>query len=536
MRSPVNSTTSFVINGSTETDSLTVNLATSPGARVTWNAGEGDDTLAITGGEFEFTTVSKLDDKGIINLDRYFIAFTKDQPIDLAAVTSSNLTLDLPDTADNATVTTIAEGVLLLSSSDEAPTFESVKFAVPVGNITIDAGDGNDRVVATTTTVPLVLVGGSGNDTLAGGSQNDTLAGGLGDDDLDGGGGTDVLTISQDGHLTITTTQTFGQGTDTFANIEQAVLKGGARNNRLDASLATIPVTLLGQAGNDTLLGGSAADVLNGGAGIDFAEVFGSNIVLTNASAPGASDETLIDLEGLLLVASARNSNIDASGYTLGPVIIVGSGGDDTLTGGPGDDLILAGAGNDSVVGGSGADFIRGGSGDDTLAGNAGDDTISGGRGRDLIDGNTDADILIGGGGPDTIRGGTGDDFLIGGGGRDSIDGDDGADTLFGGGGADDLAGGLGSVSLNGIARDDSFNQVVGRDTLIGGNRPAGRGFVQRPAAEPLFQAPPTDSSSEHDSEERESFGGSTDQDQAELSSEIDAAFADVLLPELLAL
>ena len=326
------------------------------------------------------------------------------------------------------------------------------------------------------------------------------------------------LTITEDGQLSITATQTFGQGTDTFANIEQAVLEGGSRNNRLDASLATIPVTLLGQAGNDTLLGGSAADVLDGGAGSDFAEVFGSNIVLTDGSVPGAGAETLIALEGLQLVAAARGSSIDASGYTLGSVTIIGSSGNDTLKGGSAGDMIMAGAGRDSVDGGNGADFITGGHGRDTINGNGGNDSVFGSGGQDLIDGGSESDVLIGGVGRDTIRGSDGTDRVFGGGDRDVIDGDSGADTLFGGNGRDNIAGGLGADRLNGVDRDDSFNQQVGPDLLIGGIRPAERGVLQRSAEQPDFQLPPASQSS------------------SENSDVIDEAFADVLLPELLEL
>ena len=385
-------------------------------------------------------------------------------------------------------------------------------------NVLLESGDDSADGSALTDAASLNLSGGLGDDTLKGGAGADSLDGGLGDDDLDGGGGVDVLKITEDGDLSITTTQTFGQGTDSFASIEQATLEGGSSNNRLDASSATIPVTLLGQGGNDVLLGGSAADVLNGGPGSDSAEIFGSTIVLTDGSVPGAGGEVLIELEGLQLVASARGSSIDASGYTLGPVTIIGSSGNDILKGGSANDLILAGAGRDSIDGGGGADFIAGGRGRDTINGNDGNDTIIGGGGRDLIDGGADSDALFGGNRADTIRGGDGTDFIFGGRGRDVIDGDGDADTLFGGNGRDNIAGGLGADRLNGIDRDDTFSQVVGRDTLIGGNRPAGRGFLERPVEEPTSQLPPVS----------QSF--------AERSEEIDDAFADPLLPELLEL
>ncbi|NQV27379.1 MAG: hypothetical protein HQ518_23775, partial [Rhodopirellula sp.] len=344
-------------------------------------------------------------------------------------------------------------------------------------------------------------------------------SGGEGSNDLNGGGGTDTLLVTGNTSLWITDSDAAGSGSDAHSGFERAILEGGAGNNRLDARQATIPVTLLGQSGNDTLLGGSGVDQLDGGDGIDYAEIVGSNIVLTDASAPGSDADSLISVEGLQLIAAASPSSIDASAYTLGPVIIVGSSGNDTLKGGAGNDLIVAGSGSDEVHGGAGDDFIRGGFGSDLLSGDAGDDTISGGGGRDVIDGGDDSDVVFGGRGPDTVRGGAGDDFVSGGAGRDSIDGDDGADTLIGGGGPDNLAGGNGSDTLNGTFRNDDFDDVVGRDTLIGGNRPEAHpapvSVKVRPTTEverPLFQSPPA------------------------LAEEIDEAFLEPLIPELLEL
>jgi subtilisin family serine protease len=452
--------------------------------------------------------------------------------------------------ADNLTLSIVSTDLVITDPDNVLIANVGVQISdnevhVPLATITNQRivtthNQGNDRLnaVGVSSALSLEAAGGPGDDTLTGGSQNDTLSGGAGDDDLDGGGSgdVDVLSITENGHLSITTTQTLGQGTDTFANIEQAVLEGGSLNNRLDASQATIPVTLLGQSGNDTLLGGSADDVLDGGEGIDFAEVFGSNIVLINGSAPGAGGETLIALEGLQLVASVRGSNIDASGYTLGPVTIIGSSGGDTLKGGSGDDLILAGAGRDSVSGGGGADFIAGRQGNDTITGDAGNDTIRGSRGRDDIDGGADADVLSGGSGRDTIRGGDGADFANGNGGRDQIDGDDGADTLFGGGGADNIAGGLGADRLDGVDRDDTFSQVVGQDTLFGGNRPSERRIQNRPALEPDFQLPPASATADDVSILPASGNSVSRPSESDSTMEIDTAFSAPLLAELLEL
>lgn len=125
-------------------------------------------------------------------------------------------------------------------------------------------------------TVPVLLSGDVGNDTLLGGSKSDIINGGDGDDVLsggasndliEGGAGTDYLFEKADTNFTVngvTITSTI-TGTDTPTNVERLVLIGGGGANKLDAALASIPVVLIGGSGNDTLLGGTVADTLSGG-------------------------------------------------------------------------------------------------------------------------------------------------------------------------------------------------------------------------------------------------------------------------------
>ena len=390
------------------------------------------------------------------------------------------------------------------------------------GRIIIDMGMGNDLLDATELRrLALTVHGGAGNDSIFGGTEDDQLFGdagddlidgGAGDDNLDGGAGLDSLQLSTDAHLSIRSNTTSGNGSDRFISFEQAVLIAGSSNNRLDASLSEIPVTLRGQGGSDTLLADVATDQLDGGDGIDFAEMTGTNIILTNDSIP-----ELTSVEGLLLIANGTGSLIDASGYSLGPVTIIGSNRNDTLRGSSGNDIILARGGNDVVTGGDGDDFIIGGGGDDSLAGDSGNDTIFGTSGRDSLDGGAGDDLLHGGGGTDTLRGSDGIDQLYGGAGKDTLDGDDGDDYLVGGAGRDDLSGGTGADVLNGVSRADDYSQRVGPDWLHGGIRPAvaaRAALPERSAEEPKYAS---------------SSGPMTNE-----TSSIDELFAPALLPKLL--
>jgi uncharacterized delta-60 repeat protein len=134
------------------------------------------------------------------------------------------------------------------------------------------------------------------------------------------------------GRLTITgIAETFALGA--FSAIQIAGMGG---DDRIDASVATVPVTADGGAGDDSILGGSAGDALAGGTGND--TLFGG----------GASDT------------------------------LRGGDGNDYLNGGPGADQLLGDAGNDQIFAvDSVIDTIDGGGGFDRVKADV-DDLLAG--------------------------------------------------------------------------------------------------------------------------------------------------------------
>lgn len=134
--------------------------------------------------------------------------------------------------------------------------------ATSVTSLNVMAGNGQDDVsvsetVAGAFTLPVVMSGGNGKDTLAGGSGADTLDGGNGNDSLTGGLGDDTL-------------------------------RGGNGKDRLD-----------GGDGADTLDGGRGKDFLVGGLG-------GDHFVGQKQEAE-AQDESLEDLFDALAPKKGKN-------------------------------------------------------------------------------------------------------------------------------------------------------------------------------------------------------------------------------------
>lgn len=241
-------------------------------------------------------------------------------------------------------------------------------------DVTLGGGDDNfgvDTVNEHKVTIPVVVDGGAGNDSLDASLGDSTLRGGTGNDTLRGESGNDTL----DG----------GDGDDH--------IRGGAGND-----------TLHGGAGNDQLFGEDGDDVLDGGAGNDEFDGFIAGLANTGAGAdtyiggPGEdrfsywtrSAPVSVTLDGI------ANDGEAGEGDNIHPDV-------DEVGGGSGDDILIGSDGDDYLWGSDGNDTIRGLGGNDKLQGNDGDDLVDGGPGNDEVGGGCHNDHLIGGPGVDTL-------------------------------------------------------------------------------------------------------------------------------------
>jgi len=180
--------------------------------------------------------------------------------------------------------------------------------------------------------------------------------------------------------------------------VTRIVINGLDGDDRIDCSSVasglppvSIPVSIIGGAGNDNLRGGTNNDIIRGGLGND---------------------------------------------------IISGLEGSDKITGDEGDDLISGNAQNDGIDGGDGADRLNGQGGRDKISGGSGADRIFGGPSGDFLAGQGNPDEIFGEGGNDRISGGIGEgDTLHGNAGDDILVSNDGfTDFVFGDGGIHDSA------------------------------------------------------------------------------------------------
>jgi Ca2+-binding RTX toxin-like protein len=352
-----------------------------------------------------------------------------------------------------------------------------------VKKISISAAGGNDTVTLTDeVSIPAIIHGGSGNDSLRGGAGPDSLLGEAGNDTLDGAGGADVI-FGGDGidtadysartnDLIIAIDDNAGDGEagendNVGTGVENII--GGSGNDSVTGSASDN--SLNGNGGNDTLLGGAGNDIIDGGRGTDSmsggdgldsvtyaSRTAGVSIFpvapfgAPNSGEPGENDSILNDFETL-----------------------IGGSGDDTMAGfqffsaNPPGSLQIGNAGNDTLTGSFGNDTLRGGAGDDMINGFAGDDNLMDGG-----DGNDDLEIgqTIDGGG--TMLGGAGNDTLASG-----LSGK--VREMHGGPGDDVLAPKTNTLSVTGDAGNDVANfdngagfgldtnlAGTGIDTLIG--------------------------------------------------------------------
>ena len=149
------------------------------------------------------------------------------------------------------------------------------RLPISFDRIEIDGYSGDDDIrVDSSVALPVMVLGGEGNDNLWGGSGVNTLLGGNGNDTLMGG----------------------------FAN---DALEGGAGDDHLYGSLGND--LLVGGAGNDSLRGGAGADVCLGGAGNDWIDGGIGNDILNGDE---GSDWVLGDDGDDLLALSAGTDTL----------------------------------------------------------------------------------------------------------------------------------------------------------------------------------------------------------------------------------
>jgi len=171
----------------------------------------------------------------------------------------------------------------------------------------------------------------------------------------------------------------------------------------------------------------------------------------------------------------------------VGPLSIIGLGGDDLIFGGASKDLLIGGEGNDVLparadddilIGGEGNDllaaqdgddFVITGSGNDNVVGDNGDDVIITGEGVNVVFSSNGEDIIFTGGALNTVVTEDDDDFVLGGDGVELMDGGNGDDVLFAGAGDDAVAGERGNDFIDGGTGNDVLIGGVENDKLFGG-------------------------------------------------------------------
>lgn len=286
----------------------------------------------------------------------------------------------------------------------------SVDLTKPM-SVTIQAGNGGDNINAVASTIPMTLLGGSGNDSIYASNNGDYI---------DGNGGNDLLSEGA--------TRADG-GLDT-------IIGGNGSNTIIDNGAMGLIY------GNDTTAdGATGANNISGTAeGLIYTGPGQDTVYMT-----GSADETVY----------AGGGN-DAITVGNGNDSISGSGGNDTILAGNGNDTINAGSGNDSITAGGGEDIVYAGAGAEHITLGDGSDLITAGTGTDVIHVGNGNDNIYGDSGGSTITTGNGQDIIYGGPGNDSITAGGGNDFINPGTGTDYVNGGSGHTVLA-VHADSNF-------------------------------------------------------------------------------
>lgn len=321
------------------------------------------------------------------------------------------------------------------------PQADTINLTGRGSNVLIDAGGGNDSIIA--------AVGGAGGPGVAG-YTNATIFGGAGNDVIEGFGSNSFLFGNQGRDEFLLTANASnmaifgGQDEDrvtigTGRNVSQSLFFGNQGADIIDLSNSTGGFnTVFGGQGSDTIFSsGGGNDFLSGDLGDDYIIIGQGSDNTTAFGGEGADTIEAIGGSDNLLINGNQGSDLislDAQGGAFNAAVVFGGQGADQIAatglvdsfvfGNLGDDLIEIGAATDldgadattntSVFGGQGNDII-------TLANGAGEgNLLSGDLGDDIIDAGTNArTTVLGGEGNDIITASGAGSVLTGGSGRD---------------------------------------------------------------------------------------------------------------------
>jgi len=350
-----------------------------------------------------------------------------------------NDTYGVDDAGDEVTENT-NEGTDLVRSSVDYALGDNLENLTLIGGV-IGTGNELDNVLIGGDFVTNTLIGGGGNDTLDGaGGISDTLIGGTGNDVY--------LVVNGPQNFGVAIIENADEGIDEIrighentnpltANVENLTMLGGTTGigNELDN-------VITGNSGANYLDGGIGADTLIGGAGNDTYGVDSSLDVVTEGNNAGTdtvySSITYTLGTNLERLELQGTSNIDATGNTVGNVL-VGNSGNNTLDGGAGADNMNGGFGDDTYIVDNASDVVTEDSGSGgidhvissvsrTLGANQDNLTLTGAA--VIGTGNADVNVITGTAGNNTLNGAGGADTLVGGAGNDSYVVDNSADVI----------------------------------------------------------------------------------------------------------
>ena len=415
--------------------------------------------------------------------------------------TTTILNTGLGNDTITATLDAATDGFFVLETSGGSATGDPIAHALP-------AVQDNDKVFAQGSTLPLVIIGGFGDDEIHGGQGNDIILGDAGIVQYVGAGEQLAAQFGFGGR---------GDVIDALRPLSPIVDPRWVYTYTPDMTLGGSD-TIYGNNGEDILIGGAYGDRIDGGTMDDL--IFGDAVQLfrrdtTIGAFPAAAiyDPRFEGVTGpMYALGDATGTQVDNANHVYrdpfgGHVpdwaeYVIGnlyhdyarqasndhSFGNDYIAGGAANDVIFGQLGNDTIQGDGSIDYAAPGcssvgatwSASDSLVticasrdniGAAADDTgLLAVDGNDYIEGNGGNDIIFGNQGQDDIVGGSSSLYTL----TNRLQRPDGSDLLFGGSGTNSGRNDLGASTQTGGANGQIATNANGHahdaDVLVGDN------------------------------------------------------------------